>query len=202
MKTGSHEQTLIILKPDAIQRGLIGEILIRFEKKGLKFVAFKMVWPTEKQAAAHYDWSEEEKLGSGNRTLEGYKEKGVEAPYGGDPIKIAENTMRKLVTYLSAGPVIAAVIEGAHAIAHVRKVRGATNPLNADIGSISADLSIDSYFISDEVDRATRNLVHASGNVEEAKREIALWFKEDEIHSYELPLEKVLYSKDWEFEQK
>lgn len=201
MKTGSHEKTLIILKPDAIQRGIIGEILTRFEKKGLKFVAMKMLWPTKKQAASHYDWSEQEKMESGNRTITGYEEKGLDAPYGGDPIKIAENTMRKLVSYLSAGPVIVAIIEGAHAIAHVRKVRGATNPLMADIGSISADLSIDSYFISDEVDRATRNLVHASGNLGEAEREIKLWFKDEEILDYEMPLEKVLYSKDWETEQ-
>lgn len=198
--TKLHERSLVILKPDAVQRGLIGEIITRFEKKGLKIVAMKMVWPTEKLAAAHYDWSEEEKRGSGNRTLAGYKEKGIEPPYGGDPIKIAENTMRKLVSYMSTGPVVAMVIEGAHAIEHVRKVRGGTNPLTADIGSITADLSIDSYFVSDDADRAVRNLVHASGNTAEAEREIKLWFKESDINDYDLAIEKVLYSKDWEKE--
>lgn len=115
-----------------------------------------------------------------------------------DPIKVAENTQRKLVTYLSTGPVVVAVIEGAHAIAHVRKVRGHTNPLTADVGTISADLGIDSYFIADETDRAIRNLVHASGNVGEAQREISLWFSEDEIFDYDLAIEKILYAKEWE----
>lgn len=200
-KTSQHERSLVLIKPDGVQRGLIGEVITRFEKKGLKIIAMKMVQPTKKMATDHYDWSEEEKMGSGTRTIEGYKEKGIEPPFGGDPIKIAENTMRKLVDYMSAGPVVAMVIEGAHAIAHVRKVRGATNPLMADAGTITADLAIDSYFISDEVDRATRNIVHASGNVSEAERELALWFKDDEICDYDLAIEKILYSKEWESER-
>lgn len=200
-KTSQHERTLVLIKPDGVQRGLIGEVITRFEKKGLKIIAMKMVLPSKKMAGEHYNWSHEEKLGSGNRTIEGYKEKGIEPPFGGDPIKIAENTMRKLVDYLSAGPVVAMVIEGAHAIAHVRKVRGGTNPLMADAGTITADLAIDSYFISDEVDRATRNLVHASGNTQESEREIKLWFKESEITDYDLAIEKILYSKEWESER-
>lgn len=200
-KTQHHERSLVILKPDTVQRGLIGDIITRFERKGLKIVAMKMVLPTRELSAAHYDWSEEEKRGSGERTLAGYAEKGIEPPYGGDPIKIAENTMRKLVSYLSAGPVVAMVIEGAHAIAHVRKVRGGTNPLTADAGTITADLAIDSYFISDDADRAVRNLVHASGNPEEAAREIKLWFDESEITDYDLAIEKILYAKEWEDER-
>ncbi len=201
IKTHHHERTLILLKPDTVQRGLIGEIISRFERKGLKIIAMKMIQPTEKMAADHYDWSEQEKRESGERTLLGYSEKGIDPPYGGDPIKIAENTMRKLVSYLSTGPVIALVIEGAHAIAHVRKVRGGTNPLTADAGTITADLSIDSYFVSDDADRAVRNLVHASGNTNEAEREINLWFKENEIFDYDLAIEKILYSKEWESER-
>jgi nucleoside-diphosphate kinase len=197
MKTGSHERTLILLKPDAVQRGIVGEILTRFEKKGLKFIAMKMVLPTREMAASHYDWSEAEKRASGERTIAGYKEKG-ETPPSENPIEIAENTMRKLVSLMTAGPIIAIVIEGAHAIAHVRKIRGATNPLGADIGSITADLAMDSYFVADEADRAVRNLVHASGNPEEAQREINLWFKPEELFDYELAIEKILYSKDWE----
>lgn len=198
MRTHYHERSLVLLKPDTIQRGLVGEIISRFERKGLKIVAMKMVLPTKKLASTHYGWSEEEKRGSGERTLAGYKEKGIEPPFGGDPIKIAENTMRKLVSYLTAGPVVAMVIEGAHAIENVRKIRGGTNPLMADIGSITADLSIDSYFVSDDVDRAVRNLVHASGNQNEAEREIKLWFDADEIVDYDLAIEKILYDKDWE----
>ena len=93
---------------------------------------------------------------------------------------------------------MAMVIEGAHAIAHVRKIRGGVNPLNADMGTITADLTIDSYFIADESQRAVRNLVHASGNVEEAENEIKIWFGEKDIFDYDLAIEKILYSKDWE----
>lgn len=201
IRTQQHERSLVLIKPDAVQRGLVGEIITRFEKKGLKIVAIKMTVPTKRMAASHYGWSEEEKRSSGERTLAGYSEKGLEPPFGGDPIKIAENTMRKLVEYMVAGPIVAMVIEGAHAIEHVRKVRGGTNPLTADIGSITADLSIDSYFVSDDEDRAVRNLVHASGNVAEAEREIHIWFDEKEIVDYELAIEKILYSKEWEKER-
>jgi nucleoside-diphosphate kinase len=197
-KTHYHERTLVLIKPDAVQRALIGEILARFERKGLKIVAMKMVWPTKQLAKEHYGWSEKEKRESGERTIQGYQEKGMEPPLGGDPIKIAENTMRKLVSYISAGPVVALVIEGAHAIANVRKIRGGTNPTMADAGTITADYSIDSYFISDDADRAVRNLVHASGNSAEAEREIKLWFKENEIVDYDLAIEKILYDKEWE----
>lgn len=198
MRTHYHERSLVLLKPDAIQRGLVGEILSRFERKGLKIVAMKMVWPSKKLASQHYGWSEEEKRSSGEKTLAGYKERGLEPPFGGDPIKIAENTMRKLISYLTTGPVVAVVIEGAHAIENVRKIRGGTNPLTADIGSITADLTIDSYFVSDDADRAVRNLVHASSSTAEAEREIKLWFDEDEIQDYDLAIEKILYEKDWE----
>lgn len=192
------ERSLILLKPDTIQRGLIGEIVTRFERKGLKIVAMKMVWPTEDQSARHYDQPESAMMTLGERTIAAYKEKGIEL--NKTPIEIARDIQKKLVHYLKGGPVVALVIEGAHAIAHVRKLRGATNPLNADLGSITGDLTIDSYFIADEDARAIRNLVHASGTVEEAENEIKIWFTEDEIMKYDLAIEKILYSKEWEEE--
>jgi len=192
----SYERTLVLIKPDAVQRGLIGEILTRFEKKGLKMTAMKMVWPTEEQAAQHYYWSEEEKMLTGNRTLEIYKEKGLEMTR--TPIEQAEYIQKKLVKFLAVGPVLAMVIESAHAIEHVRKVVGHGSPLKADVGTIRADYTIDSYILADEADRAARNLVHASSSVEEAEREIKVWFTENEISDYQLAIEKVLYSMDWE----
>lgn len=191
-----HERSLVILKPDSVQRGLIGEILTRFEKKGLKIVAMKMVWPTLEQARKHYDQPESAMITLGERTLAAYKEKGIEM--NKTPIEIAKDIQKKLLTYITAGPVVVFIIEGAHAIAHVRKIRGATNPLAADIGSITADLSIDSYFVADDSVRAVRNLVHASGTVEEANTEINIWFTEEEIHNYDLAIEKILYSVEWE----
>jgi len=197
MHTKLHERSLVLLKPDAVQRGLIGEIITRFEKKGLKVTALKMLWPTKEMAAKHYDMPAETMKLLGDRTLASYAEKGVKHAIS-DPMDIARDIIKKLVKYLAAGPVIAMVIEGAHAVAHVRKIRGATNPLGADMGTITADLTIDSYFMGDLQERAIRNLVHASGNVEEAEHEIKLWFKEDEIMEYELAIEQILYSKDWE----
>lgn len=196
MKTLLHERTLILIKPDGVQRGLVGEILTRFEKKGLKIIAMKMVRPDESLAKKHYDMPESDKIQLGERTLASYKEKGVELKK--TAIEIAEDVQRRLVKYLTTGPVVAIVIEGAHAIAHVRKIRGATNPLSADVGTITADYTIDSYFVSDPDERAIRNLVHASGSGVEANREIALWFKDSEIYDYELAIEKILYDKEWE----
>lgn len=195
-KTHYHERTLVILKPDAVQRGLVGEILSRFEKKGLKIVAMKMLWPTDKQAKDHYFWSDEEKEASGGRTIEAYKAKGLKITKSAK--EYAEDVQRRLYSYLQSGPVIVMIIEGAHAIEHVRKLVGHGNPLSADVGTIRADLTIDSYVVADEVDRAARNLVHASGNQSESSREIKVWFKENEIVDFDLAIEKILYDKDWE----
>lgn len=195
-KTGLHERTLVLLKPDSVQRGLIGEIIGRFEKKGLKITAMKMIWPSTKLAAEHYDQPESAMILLGERTIAAYKEKGVEMKE--TPIEIAKRIQKRLVRYLSTGPVVAMIIEGAHAVAHVRKIRGATNPLAADVGTITADLTIDSYFLSDPDERSIRNLVHASGTVDEAEHELGLWFNKDEIHDYDLAIEKILYDKNWD----
>jgi len=201
-KTGLHERTLVLLKPDVVQRGLMGEIITRFEKKGLKIIAMRMVVPTREISKEHYKQPESDMILLGERTLAAYKERGEKHPLGNPtPIEIAKDIQKKLASYLSAGPIVAMIIEGAHAIQHVRKIRGATNPLAADIGSITADLTIDSYFLSDESERAVRTMVHASGSIEEAEREIKLWFKDNEIHDYELAIEKILYSKEWEEER-
>ncbi len=197
MKTKLHERSLVLLKPDAVQRGLIGEIVSRFEKKGLKITAMKMVWPDKERAKKHYALPEEAMRTLGERTLAAYAEKGEKHKFS-DPMDIARDIMNRLVTYLSAGPVVAMVIEGAHAISYVRKIRGATNPLSADVGTITADYTIDSYFIADLDERAVRNLVHASGSVAEAENEINIWFSSEEVHDYDLAIEKILYSKDWE----
>lgn len=196
MKTALHQRTLVLLKPDAVQRGLVGEILSRFERKGLKIVACKMVLPTKEMAESHYFWSEEEKLASGNRTIAVRTEKNL--PIEKSAIEYAESTQKKLIGMLTAGPVIALVIEAAHGIEHVRKVVGHGSPLQADVGTIRADFTIDSYIVADEADRAARNLVHASSSTSEAERELKVWFSESEISDYDLAIEKILYSKDWE----
>lgn len=196
IKTEQHERSLVLLKPDCVQRGIIGEIISRFERKGLKIIAMKMVKATREMAKEHYDMPEADRIAMGRKSIDANRERGIELKE--TPLEIAEKVQKMLVRYMTVGPVVALVIEGAHAIAHVRKIRGGTNPLTADIGSITADLSIDSYFLSDPDARAVRNLVHASGSVEEANREIKIWFKDNEINDYDLAIEKILYSKDWE----
>jgi nucleoside-diphosphate kinase len=194
--TKHHERTLVLVKPDGVQRGLVGDIITRFEKKGLKLVAMRMVWPSKKQAVDHYFWNDVEKEATGGRTIEAYEAKGLKITKSAK--EYAEDVQRRLYSYLQSGPIVAMVIEGAHAIEHVRKVVGHGNPLTADVGTIRADLTIDSYVVADDVDRATRNLVHASGNPSEAAREIKVWFKESDIVDYDLAIEKILYSKEWE----
>lgn len=195
-KFSAFERTLVLLKPDSVQRGLIGEILSRFERKGLKITALKMVWPTAEMAAKHYDMPEATMIALGEKTISAYAEKGIELKQ--TAMEIAKRVQAQLVTYLTTGPIVALVLEGAHAIAHVRKIRGGTNPLTADVGTITADYTIDSYFLADEADRSVRNLVHASGNASEAETEIKLWFSEEEIHHYQTAIDKVLYSQMWE----
>jgi len=195
-KPSSYERTLVLLKPDVVQRGLMGEIITRFERKGLKIVAMKFVQATEEQAVQHYFWSDEEKTKTGNRTIEIYKNKGIELEK--TAIELAEDVQKRLVRFMLAGPVLAMVIEGAHAIEHVRKLVGHGSPLQADVGTIRADYTIDSYLLADEANRAARNLVHASSSIDEAERELKVWFEESEIVDYELAIEKILYSMEWE----
>lgn len=159
-------------------------------------VAMKMVMATREQAKEHYDMPKEDMIALGNKAITAYQEKGLEI--NKTPMEIAKDIQNKLVDYLTTGPVIVMVIEGAHAVEVVRKIRGGTNPLTADVGTITADLTIDSYMISDDSGRAVRNLVHASSSIEEATREIKVWFKENEIVDYDLAIEKILYDKHWE----
>jgi len=198
-KTGLHDRSLVILKADAVQRGLMGEILTRFERKGLKIVAMKMIWPSPEQSARHYAWDDAQKIKTGTLTIQSYKEKGVIIDK--TPLEVGDKVCNMLKAYLAIGPVVAMIIDGAHAIEHIRKLVGSASPLNSDVGSIRADFSMDSYAVADEGQRATRNLVHASSSKEEAEREINIWFTESEIYDYELPIEKVLYSKEWEVKE-
>lgn len=190
------EKTLVLLKPDVVQRGLIGEIISRFEKKGLKIVAMKMVWPSEELAQEHYRHPEEAAMALGEKTIASFKERGIEMTE--TPLEIAKRIESWLGSYLANGPIVAMVLEGAHAVQYVRKLRGNVNPLQADVGTIVSDYTIDSYFLADEGKRSVRTMVHASGTVEEAKHEIGLWFKDGEIFDYSLAIEEILYSVDWE----
>ena len=188
------EKTVIAIKSESIQRHLIGEFITKFEHRGLKLVACKMLAPDADLIGQHYADDEEWYVSSGTKTRANYEAKGEKNLL--TPTEYGKLTRSKLMDSLTDRPILMMVWEGPHAVALGRKTAGATNPLVADIGSIRGDYSSDSYEISDETGRAIQSLVHASGSAEEAEREIALWFKPEEILEYDLVIENVFYSKD------
>ena len=182
------EKTLVLLKPDAVQRGLVGEIINRFEKAGLKLMATKMVWPDQELAHKHYPTDRREFIeGMGKKTIASYKEEGQNAKtnFGtDDPYKVGLQLHKWLVDFLVSGPVIALVLEGEDAIKKVRDIAGHTIPVKADPGTIRRDYSEDSAIRANAEKRSIKNLVHASGDKAEAEFEINLWFNQQELHSY------------------
>jgi len=186
------EQTLVIIKPDGIQRSLIGEVIGRYERVGLKLIAIKMLIAEGETIEKHYTLDPQWRLKTGEKTIKGYLDKGMTPPIS-DPLKITELLLKKLKHYMTSGPVIAMVWEGAHAVSIVRKITGSTEPLMSDVGTIRGDYVLDSYQMSDRDSRSVRNVIHASGSVVEANNEIAHWFKKDEIMEYRLVQEEILY---------
>lgn len=187
-----QEQTLVIVKPDGVQRALVGEVIKRYEHCGLKLVALKMVIPTKNLALKHYSIDPEWAIKSGTKTFESYKAKGLPLP-GKDPVEFAQGIRRKLTEFMSSGPVIPMVWQGMGAVAIVRKITGSTEPLASLPGTIRGDYTIDSYPAANVDSRAVRNIIHSSGTVDEAHKEIAIWFEKKEILSYRLATEEIIY---------
>lgn len=154
------QRSLVVCKPDAVQRGIVGEILQRFERVGLKIVGMKMVMPDEDQYRAHYE------------------------DIGKMITRRGEQAFRYNLSYMMTGPVIAMVLEGVEAVPLVRKIVGPTEPKSAEMGTIRGDYSHMSFGYSDAKGIGVPNLVHASGDPTEAKEEIALWFKPEELYDY------------------
>ncbi|MEK9182194.1 MAG: nucleoside-diphosphate kinase [Patescibacteria group bacterium] len=192
MKNFKQERTLVIIKPDGLQRSLVGEIIQRYERIGLKLVGLKMMVPSAEMIEKHYTLDPEWVRITGEKTIKGYKDKGMKPPIE-DPLKVTELLLHRLKKYMTSGPVIAMVWQGAHAVAIVRKITGKTEPLMSDVGTIRGDFVLDSYEMSDIAERCIRNLIHSSGSVKEANDEIKHWFKDEEIINYKLIQEQVLY---------
>lgn len=182
------ERTLVLVKPDGVKRALVGEIVSRFEKRGLKIIGMKMIWVDEGMVRKHYPTERKEWVtGIGEKTLKAYADYGTDPKeHLGtmDPYEIGLLVCKWLVDYLTSGPVVAMILEGPHAITAVRKIAGYTYPDTAVPGTIRGDYSIDSPDLANMTKRSGMNLVHASGNKEEAEFEIALWFRKEEIHKY------------------
>ncbi len=166
MEDNHIQRTLILFKPDAVQRGIVGEILTRFERVGLKIVGTKMIFPDKDHYHKHY-----EKIGK-MITRRG------------------EKAFDLALTFMTQGPVIAMVLEGVDAVELVRKLVGGTEPKNAAPGTIRGDFSHMSFGYADQAGRGIPNLIHASGCMEEAAEEIAHWFNDGELYEYSTPRDK------------
>ena len=187
-----EERTLVLIKPDGIQRSLVGEIIQRYERTGLKLVGLKILVPTPEHVEQHYTLDPNWRMQNGKKVIQAYKDKGLKPPTE-DPMESSGRTLERLKRYLTSGPLVAMVWQGAHAVKIIRKITGGTEPLTSDVGTIRGDFVVDSYEMSDTDDRAVRNLIHASGSIDEAQREIGHWFKPEELVKYKVIQEKILY---------
>lgn len=165
------EKTLVVLKPDAVQRGITGEILSRFERAGLKIVAMKMVSPDEEHYHNHY---------------EGISK--LISRWGEDIYKIT-------LSHMTEGPVIAFVLEGVEAVEHVRKMVGATDPKDSAPGTIRGDYTHVTRSFTNQRGGTLPNILHASGDAKEAELEIKLWFGDSDVYSYTTAQEHVVHGR-------
>ncbi len=191
------ERTLVLIKPDALKRGIAGEIISRFEKVGLKIVGCKMTKVDADFAQQHYPVTKEWYLKVGNNTLADCEKYGIDVMSNlgtADPLAIGKLVWKWNIDYLTSGPVIALVLEGPNAIENVRMIVGPTVPTNAPPGTIRGDFSLDSAVSANAIGRAIFNLVHASSSPEDAKREIKMWFDDNELWEYKR-LEEYLYGE-------
>jgi len=196
MKHPKQEKTVLIVKPDGVKRGLMGEVISRIESRGLKIIALEMVQVSKREADTHYPKDKEWIEGLGKNTLKTYDK------YGHSPKKelgtdsalaIGRMVRAWLIEYFVSGPVVKMVIEGVHAIDMTRKIVGPTIPSFAEMGTIRGDFSVDSPVSANFEKRSVHNLVHASGNPEESRHEIGHWFKKSQIHSYNRSEENLMF---------
>lgn len=185
------ERTLVLIKPDAVQRSLVGEIISRFERVGLKIVALKIFIPAQKQIRQQYAPNREAIEAQGKRSIEAQSKLGREIKQS--PYEHGMEIFNWVKKFISAGPVVGMILEGNQAVEVVKKLAGATEPLSSDVGTIRGDFTLDSYEIADIDKRAVRNLIHRSATKKEAEQEIKIWFKPEEILNYKLIAEKILY---------
>ncbi len=176
------EKTLILIKPDGVQRGLVGEIIKRFEQKGLKISGIKMVLPNQKQLGEHYAADDIWFESVGKKTREKFSEKGIDMKETNK--EIGQRIRNWNMESLSKSPIVAIIFEGYHAVEIGRKIVGPTEPRSAPPGTIRGDFSVESFALADTKSRTTKNLVHASGSTTESEKEIQIWFNKDEIFDY------------------
>ncbi|MBD3282600.1 MAG: nucleoside-diphosphate kinase [Candidatus Portnoybacteria bacterium] len=191
-----EEKTIVLIKPDGVKRGLVGEIVSRIEKRGLKIIALEMVWATKEQVDGHYPKDVKWIKRVGEKTMATYDK------YGFDPVEelgtddaeeIGKKVRGWLIDYLTSGPVVKMVIKGIHAIDMVRKLVGNTVPALAEMGTIRGDFSVDSPIAANKGKRGIHNIIHASENFDEAEHELNFWFSPEEIHDYDRAEDDIMF---------
>jgi nucleoside-diphosphate kinase len=185
------EKTLLIVKPDGVQRSLVGDIVSRIERTGLKIVALKMLIASEDTLWKHYNKDDAWFIEKGTIAIESRKLQGL--PVEKEAIEYGKDILRANIEFMTSGPVIAFIVQGNQSVGIVKKIVGGTEPLTSDVGTIRGDYTVDTYALANSSARAVRNLVHCSDKVSEAEREITLWFNESEIIKYNLANERILY---------
>ncbi|HPL92700.1 MAG TPA: nucleoside-diphosphate kinase [bacterium] len=186
-----QERSLILIKPDGVQRRLIGEIIGRFERAGLKLTAMKLVIPTAEQATEHYPSTKEWFTNVGKKFFKEELARGEEVAEE-KFIEAAQKVKDGLVKFLTAGPIVAMIWQGNHSVAVCRKLIGGTEPTTSDVGTIRGDFTIDSYSLANNDGRAVRNLVHGSESPAEAERELQVWFDKNDVCNYKVVDEVLL----------
>lgn len=187
MKNPKEEKTFVMVKPDGVRKGLVGEIIHRFEQRDLKVVALEMFQANEERVHDHYPKDSKWINRLGEKTMGTYEKYGmdpIEEMGTKDTMEIGEKVRKWLIEYMVSGPSVRMVIEGVHAVDMVRKIVGPTMPYLAEMGTIRGDFSADSPALANAEKRAVMNLVHASETPEEAMHEIEYWFGKSPIYSY------------------
>ncbi len=187
MKHPKEEQTYVMIKPDGVRKGLIGEIIKRFEQRDLKIVALEMFQPTYEKMDNHYPKNEEWITRLGHKTSDTYQRYGYDlvADFGtDDPAKIGPEVRKWLIDFMVSAPLVKMIVQGLHAVDVVRKVAGETMPYKAAVGTIRGDFSIDSPALANKEKRCVTNIVHISETQEEAEHEIKHWFGDTKIYTY------------------
>lgn len=186
-KNPKEERSYVMLKPDGVKKGLIGEVIKRFEQRDLKIVALDMFQPTTDQIDNHYPKDPAWITRLGEKTLSTYEKYGYDAmaDFGTTKAEEIGPEIRKwLIDYMTSAPLVKMVVQGTHAVDMVRKISGPTMPYQADMGTIRGDYSNDSPALANAEKRAVMNIMHASETPEEAEHEIKYWFGESIIHNY------------------
>jgi len=191
-----QEKTVVLIKPDGVKRGLVGEVINRIEKRGLKIIALEMFQANEQQIDSHYPQDEKWIKRIGEKTLSNYEKYGFSAQEElgtEDPLKIGKMVRGWLIDFMVSGPMVKMIVQGIHSIDMVRKIVGGSMPSQAEMGTIRGDFSVDDATAANKDQRAIHNIIHASETPEEAEHELGFWFAAEDVFDYKRAEEDIMF---------